>query len=157
MLIEWLNNTCCGVRLHVEALDTPRIRRFNADLEIQNILFEYTTVILSQAFLACYLVMSFNVPPWQIIQYSLTRIAISLGLDYVFNLISVFIQIHYYDIPMGKVWTKYWLRHVSANALVIIATVSYFGPSLVSIFEGYKYGSMVYELRNCTSIFLSPS
>ena len=153
MLIEWLNNSCCGIRLQVQALDTPRIRRLNADLEIQNILFEYTTVILSQAYLACYLLMTFNVPPWQIIQYSLTRIAISLGLDYVFNLVSVFIQIHYYNIPMGKVWTKYWLRHVSANVLIIILTVSYFGPSVVSVFTGNKYSLKEYKLRNCTSIF----
>ena len=151
--IKCLNNTCCGPRLEVQPLNSPRIRRFNADLEIQNILFEYTTVILSQAYLACYLVMSFDISPWQVIQGSLTRIAISLALDFVFNMISVFIQIHYYDIPMRKVWLKYWPRHVAANALIIICMVSYFGPSLVSVFAGYKYIWKEYKLRNCTSIF----
>ena len=152
--MKWINNTCCGVRLQVQALNTPRIRRLNADLEIQNILFEYTTVIWGQAYLACYLIMSFDIPPWQTIQNSLTRIAVSLALDFVFNLISVFIQIHYYDIPMRKVWTRYWLRHVIANALIIIIIVSYFGPWLIRVFEGYKYTSKEYKLRNCTSIFL---
>ena len=104
--MKCINNTCWGVRLQVRALNTPRIRRLNADLEIQNILFEYATVIWGQAYLACYLIMSFDIPPWQTIQNSLTRIAISLALDFVFNLISVFIQIHYYDIPMRKVWTR---------------------------------------------------
>ncbi|CAB3989533.1 Hypothetical predicted protein [Paramuricea clavata] len=151
--IKCLNNTCCGARLEVQPLNSPRIRRFNADLEIQNILFEYTTVILSQAYLACYLVMSFDISPWQVIQGSLTRIAINLALDFVFNMISVFIQIHYYDIPMRKVWLKYWPRHVAANALIIICMVSYFGPSLVSVFAGYKYIWKEYKLRNCTSIF----
>ena len=151
--IKCLNNTCCGPRLEVQPLNSPRIRRFNADLEIQNILFEYTTVILSQVYLACYLVMSFDISPWQVIQGSLTRIAISLALDFVFNMISVFIQIHYYDIPMRKVWLKYWPRHVAANALIIICMVSYFGPSLVSVFTGYKYIWKEYKLRNCTSIF----
>ena len=149
-----INNTCCGVRLQVRALNTPRIRRLNADLEIQNILFEYTAVIWGQAYLAYYLIMSFDIPHWQTIQNCLTRIAISLALDFVFNLISVFIQIHYYDIPMRKVWTRYWIRHVIANALIIIIIVSYFGPSLVRVFEGYKYTSKEYKLRNCTSIFL---
>ena len=37
--MKCINNTCCGVRLQVRALNTPRIRRLNADLEIQNILF----------------------------------------------------------------------------------------------------------------------
>ena len=152
--MKCINNTCCGVRLQVQALNTPRIRRLNADLEIQNILFEYTTVIWGQAYLAYYLTMSFDIPPWQTIQNSLTRIAISLALDFVFNLISVFIQIHYYDIPMRKVWTTYWLRHVIANALIIINIVSYFGPWLITVFEGYKYTSKEYKLRNCTSIFL---
>ena len=152
--MKCINNTCCGVRLQVQALNTPRIRRLNADLEIQNILFEYTTVIWGQAYLAYYLTTSFDIPPWHTIQNSLTRIAISLALDFVFNLISVFIQIHYYDIPMRKVWTRYWIRHVIANALIIINIVAYFGPSLIRVFEGYKYTSKEYKLRNCTSIFL---
>ena len=152
--MKCINNTCCGVQLQVRALNTPRIRRLNADLEIQNILFEYTTVIWGQAYLTYYLIMSFDVPYWQTIQNSLTRIAISLASDFVFNLISVFIQIHYYNIPMRKVWTRYWIRHVIANALIIIIIVSYFGPSLVRVFEGYKYTSKEYKLRNCTSIFL---
>ena len=42
-IIKCYNRTCCGPRLEVKSLDSPRIRRFNADLEIQNILFEYTT------------------------------------------------------------------------------------------------------------------
>ena len=151
--MKCINNTCCGVRLQVQALNTPRIRRLNADLEIQNILFEYTTVIWGQAYLAYYLIMSFDIPPWHTIQNSLTRIAISLALDFVFNLISVFIQIHYHDIPMRKVWTRHWLRHVIANALIIILIVPYFEPSQIKVFEGYKYSSKKYKLRNCTSIF----
>ena len=151
--MKCINNTCCGVRLQVQALNTPRTRRLNADLEIQNILFEYTTVIWGQAYLAYYLIMSFDIPPWHTIQNSLIRIAISLALDFVFNLISVFIQIHYYDIPMRKVWTRYWIRHVIANALIIIIIVLFCRSSLVPVFEGYKYSSKEYKLRNCTSIF----
>ena len=151
--MKCLDNTCCGVRLQVHALNTPRIRRLNADLEIQNILFEYTAIICGQAYLAYYLITSFSVPPWQIIQRSLTRIAIGLALDFTFNLISVFTQIHHYDIPMQKVWMRYWLCHVIANALIIINIVSYFGPSLIAVFEGFQYTSKEYKLRNCTSIF----
>jgi hypothetical protein len=87
-LVKYFNRTCCGPKLEVRSLNTPRIRRLNADLEIQNILFEYTAVILSQTYLACYLVMSFNVPPWQVIKGSLIRIAISLAIDFAFNIIS---------------------------------------------------------------------
>ena len=136
----------------VLSVDTPRIRRFNADLEIQNILFEYTTVILSQAYLVLYLVMSFKVHAWQVIRGSLIRISIRIAMDFVFNVISVFIQVHVYDIPMRRVWFKYWRRHVVANALIIIIMISYFGFSLVSVFAARQDRSMQYELRNCSSL-----
>ena len=143
----------CGSRLEVLSVDTPRMRRFNADLEIQNILFEYTTVILSQAYLVLYLVMNFEVSAWQVIQGSLMRICISTAMDFVFNVISVFIQVHVYDIPMRRVWFKYWCRHVVANALIIVVMISNFGASLVSVFAARQDRLLQYELRNCTSLF----
>ena len=144
---------CCGSRLEVQPLNSPRIRRLNADLEIQNILFEYTTVILCQAYLACYFVMSYDVPPWQIIKASIIRVAISLAIDFAFNIMSVLIQIHCYNIPMQRVWVKYWPRHVGANAFMIIVFVSYFGSVLVSVFAHNNYSSTGYELKNCTTVF----
>ena len=155
-LVQAFNRTiCCRAKLVVLPLNSPRIRRLNADLEIQNILFEYTGVILSQAYLACYLVMSFDVSPWHVIKGSLMRVAIGLATDFLFNIVSVFVQIHFYDIPMRKVWSNYWPRHVTANAFVCVCIVSYFTPSLVSIFASRKYMSMFKEseLRNCTSVF----
>jgi hypothetical protein len=151
--VKCLNRICCGPRLEVQLLHSPRTRRFNADLEIQNILFEYTTVILSQAFLACYLVMSYDVPSWQVIKASLIRVAISLAIDFAFNIISVFIQIHFYDIPMQKIWTKYWGRHVIANAIMIIVFVAYFGTVLIRVVADDNYTSKAYKLRNCTTMF----
>ena len=150
--VACLNKTRCGSRLEVLSMDTPRIRRFNADLEIQNILFEYTTVILSQAYLVSYLVMNFEVDAWQVIRGSLIRICISTAMDFVFNVISVFIQVHVYDIPMRRVWFKHWRRHVIANALIIVIMISYFGLSLVGVFAARRNRSMQYELRNCTSL-----
>ena len=152
-LIRCLNRMCCGSRLIVQPLNTPRIRRLNADLEIQNIVFEYTTVILGQAYLASYLVISYDVPPWPIIKASIIRVAISLAIDFAFNIMSVFIQIHYYNIPMQRVWVKYWRRHVSASAFMIIVFVSYFGSLLVSVFANNNYSSTGYELKNCTTVF----
>ena len=156
LFVQAFNRTsCCRTKLEVLPLSSPRIRRLNADLEIQNILFEYTGVILSQAYLACYLVMSFDVSPWQVIKCSLMRITIGLAIDFSFNIISVFIQIHFYDIPMRKVWSNYWPRHVTTNAFIFICIVSCFNTSLVGVFASRKYISMFKEskLRNCTSVF----
>ena len=156
LFVKAFNRTsCCRVKLEVLPLCSPRTRRLNADLEIQNILFEYTGVILSQVYLACYLVLSFDVSPWQVIKGSLMRIAVGLAIDFLFNIISVFIQIHFYDIPMRKVWSNYWPRHVIANAFILICIVTYFSTSLVDVFASRKYMSMFKEskLRNCSSVF----
>ena len=150
--IACANKTRCGATLSVETLDSPRIRRFNADLEIQNILFEYTTVILSQAYPVLYVVMNFNVDrAWEIIQGSLVRICRSTGIDFAFNIVSILIQVHFYDIPMRRVWLRYWRRHMVANIVIIVNMVSYFGFSLVSVFEAREDRLWDYPLRNCTS------
>ena len=60
--------------------------------------------------------MSFAVSPWQVIKDSSMRIAIGLAIDFLLNIISVFVQIHFYDISMQKVGSNYWPRHVTANA-----------------------------------------
>ena len=151
--IRCANKTRCGATLNVQHLDSPRIRRLNADLEIQNILFEYTTVILSQAYLVLYIVMNFKVDqPWETVKDSLVRICISAGIDFAFNIVSIFIQIHFYDIPMRRVWLRYWRRHLIANILIIVSMVSYFGFSLVSIFEARQDKIQKYQLRNCTPL-----
>jgi hypothetical protein len=53
----------------------------------------------------------------------------------VFNIISVFIQIHVYDIPMRRVWLKYWRRHLFATSFTIVIMISFFGRPLFDIFE----------------------
>ena len=152
--IRCFNRIWCGPRLEVRPLNSPRIRRLNADLEIQNILFEYSSIIFSQSYLACYLVMSYEVPHWQVINDAIIRIAIGLGIDFAFNIISMFIQIHSYDIPMQKVWQKYWQRHVTANAFILITCVSYFDTAMVKVFAHNNYTFREeYKLRNCTSVF----
>ncbi len=152
LFIGCANKTRCGATLEVLPSDNPRIRRLNADLEIQNILFEFITVITSQAYLVLYVVTNFDVVyPWQIIKSSLARICISTAIDFVFNMISVFIQIHVYDIPVRRVWLKYWRRHVIANTFTIICMVSYFGTSLVSVFQAREDMLLDLKLKNCSS------
>ena len=152
--IEWYDHRiCCGPRLILQPLDSPRIRRFAADLEIQNILFEYTTVIFSQAYLARFILMNFEAPPWQVINGCLTRVALSIAIDFMFNTISVHIQIHCHDISVCNVWKNFWIRHVVANAAVTICIISYFGGTIISVFSGLRDTLKIYKSRNCTSLF----
>ena len=153
-LIKWYNHgICCGPRLNLQPLDSPRIRRLKADLEIQNILFEYTTVIFSQAYLACFILMNFDVQPWQVIKGCLVKVALSITIDFVFNTISVLIQMSCYDIPVCMVWKNFWIRHVVANALIIIYIIDFFGGTLLCVFSGLKDTLKIYKPKNCTSVF----
>jgi hypothetical protein len=152
--IRRLKDCCAPIRLEMLLVESPRARRLDADLEIQDVLFQYTTAIVSQAYLACYIVMNFDVSPWPVIRASLIRIAISLSSDFVFNIISVFIQIHVDDIPLRKVWLKHWRRHVLANVFIVVCIVLYFGTPLLSVFVDNKsLFSAEYKLRNCTTVF----
>ena len=133
--IKCYNRICFGPTLVVQPQNAPRIRRLNADLEIQNILTEYNTIILSQVYLACDLAMRYDIPYWQAVKPSLIRVDIGLASDFLFNMISVFIQIHFYDIPMQMIWKKYWRLHVAANCFIIIIYVSYFGSVVTLVFS----------------------
>ena len=153
LLIKYFNRICCGPTLVVGSQNSPRIRRFNADLEIQNILTEYNTIILSQVYLAGHLAMSYDILYWQAVEPSLIRVAVGLAIDFLFNMISVLIQIHFYDIPMQMIWKTYWRRHVAANCFIIIIYVSYFGSAITLVFSDIDYASQGLKLKNCTTLF----
>jgi hypothetical protein len=81
------------------------------------------------------------------------RVATSLAIELAFNMVSVFIQIHFYDIPIQKIWMKYWGRHVFANAIMITVFVAYFGSVLVRVFADNNTTLEEYKLKNCTTLF----
>ena len=134
-IISLLNRTACCRRLNELPQNTPHYRRLKADLEIQDMLFEYSTLVLSQGYFALYFVESFKLSVWSFLYESLTRVAIGMGIDFFFNCLSNFVQTHYYNIPVGRVWTMYWKRHMLANFIIVIVIVSYFSPVLLSVFS----------------------
>ena len=83
---------------------------------------------------------------------SLIRIAIGLGIEFVFNFLSTVIRIHWHDIPITRVWSKYWKRHMFANGIVVAVLVCYFSKPLVAVFQGrfHDSGAGSYTIRNCT-------
>ena len=62
--------------------------------------------------------------------------AIGLGIDFFFNYISVFIQIHYHDVQ--RVWLKFGKRHVIANAIIVVVVIAYFSSDFLLIFQGRR-------------------
>jgi hypothetical protein len=151
-VIKFVNKTCC-TRLQLLPDDTPHHRRLKADTEIQNILFENNVLIISQAYIVLYMMTSFEHSDWSVVTESLIRIAIGLGIEFLFNFLSTFVRIHWYDIPIARVWSKYWKRHMFANGVILTILVCYFTKVLLTVFQHRVHstpGTANYTLRNCT-------
>ena len=75
---------------------------------------------------------------------ALKRVVIGIGIDLLFN--------HYYNIPIARVWKKYWKRHVLVHLLIVMVTVSYFTRVLLSCFLSRESGAndRQYIVKNCT-------
>ena len=151
-IISLLRRTVCCARLSEMPCNTPHYRRLKADLDIQDMLFEYSTLVISQAYFVLYHVESFELSMSSFFFESLKRVAIGIGIDFLFNCLSNFVQTHYYNIPVARVWKKYWKRHVLTHLLIVMVTVSYFTKVLLSCFQARESGAndTQYIVRNCT-------
>lgn len=140
--ITCFNKIWCGPRLEVQPLNSPRIRRLNADIEIQNMLFEYTTTILSQVYLACYLVVSYEVSTWAVINYK--RFFDPNGNKFGHR----FSEQHSYGLHSGS-----YLRYSLAKSVVEILASSPSSKSSddyrVCIIFCHSSGACVYQGRLC--------
>ena len=151
-VIKFCNKTCCTTLQHLPD-DTPHHRRLKADTEIQNILFENNVLMISQAYIVLYMMTSFEHSDWSVVTESLIRIAIGLGIEFLFNFLSTFVRIHWYDIPIARVWSKYWKRHMFANGVILTILVCYFTKVLLTVFQHRLHSTPEtanYTIRNCT-------
>ena len=151
-IISLLNRTVCCARLSEMPCNTPHYRRLKADLDIQDMLFEYSALVISQAYFVLYHVESFELSMSSFVFASFKRVAIGIGIDFFFNCLSNFVQIHYYNLPINRVWKKYWKRHVLANLVIVTVIVSYFTQVLLLCFQSRESGGngRQYIVRNCT-------
>ena len=151
-IILLLRQTVCCARLSEIPCNTPHYRRLKADLDIQDMLFEYSTLVVSQAYFVLYHVESFEFSMSSFFFEALKRVAIGIGIDFLFNCLSNFVQIHYYNIPIARVWKKYWKRHVFAHLLIVMVTVSCFTKFLLSCFQSRESeaNDRQYIVKNCT-------
>ena len=151
-IISLLRRTVCCAKLSQMPCNAPHYRRLKADLDIQDMLFEYSTLVLSQAYFVLYHVESFELSMSSFFFEALKRVAIGIGIDFLFNCLSNFVQIHYYNIPIARVWKKYWKRHLFAHMIIVVVIVSYFTEVLLSCFRARESGTneIPYIVKNCT-------
>ena len=151
-IISLLRRTVCCSRLKELPYNTPHYRRLKADLEIQDVLFDYSALVISQSYFVLYFTESFQLSMMSFFLEALKRVAIGIGVDLFFNCLSNFVQIHCYNIPIARVWKKYWKRHVLANLIVAMVTMTYFTHVFLSCFRARTFGTngRLYIVRNCT-------
>ena len=148
-IVSALNKLQCFQRLQVFPWNTAHARRFRADLEIQDILFEYNTLVLSQAYFISYQIQSFDVAFEPLLYKSLKRIVIGVLIDFIFNCMCNFVQMYYYNIPIGRVWKKYWKQHLLINIVLVFTIIAYF-MLFRSHFKKSGESSLKYTIRNCS-------
>ncbi len=149
-VIRFLNRRCCA-RLGHLAGNTPHHRRLKADAEIQNILVENNSLIISQSYTVLYEIINFQLSDWSVVKSSLIRITIGLAIEFVFNFLSTSVRIHWHNIPIARVWSKYWKRHVFANGIVVAVLACFFTQPLLAVFQDrFHDGAGNFTIRNCT-------
>ncbi len=97
------------------------------------------------------MIIHFQLSDWSVVKSSLIRITIGLGIEFVFNFLSIFVPIHWHNIPIARVWSKYWKRYVFANGIIAAVLVCYFTKPLLTIFQHrFHNGAGKCNIRNCT-------
>lgn len=145
---EYLENTSHCIRLGQLPQDTDHHRRLRVDKEIQAMLYQNTALVLSQAYLALYLITNFHKQLWAILKEPVKRIFIGLGISFFANCLSILIHIHWYKTPLQKVWLKNWKLHMLAVSLGCAMTIWYFTAVLLTVFEDSAKGL---NIKNCTA------
>lgn len=126
---------------------TPRSMRFVADVSIQLLLTEPTALVSAVGFIQLYRIMypdNLHAPGeyftglfWEFLWRCLT----GLGIDVIFNTISVWLQVMLFNIAVLRVWnSKNWRAHVTANAICTVMVALYFTEYLFSIVRGKHDG-----------------
>ena len=67
--------------------------------------------------------------------------------------LSTFLRLHWHNIPMARVWSKYWKRHIFANAVTVVVLVCYFTEPLLAVFQKRFHDTSIggnFTIRNCT-------
>ena len=123
-------------------------------MDIQDMLLEYTTIILSQVYVTLYLYSNFEVTFWVAVKEPLIRIFIALGIDFVSNSLAIFVATHYNNVPIQHVWIKHRKRHILASAIIAMVMVCYFTPVLLNIYHiSMDDQAKEYNIRKCTAPF----
>ena len=148
-------NEQCGVETTLIAarFRTPRSMRLVADVSIQMILGESTSLIAAVGFIQLYKFMYPDGSSKSPLRQFFIRVLIALSIDFVFNSFSLWLQMSYLNVAVVRVWRKKWRKHVLVGLIITIVTLCYFTTHLFAVVEAKNKSKAINKDFNCTGPF----
>ena len=128
---------------------SPRSMRFVADMSIQMILGESTSLIAAVGVIQLYNFLYKGKDTSSEITEFFKRVSIALSIDFAFNSLSFWLQMSYMNVAVVRVWRKKWRKHMFIAFILITVTMFYFSGDFFVLVRA-KNGS---KATNCTEPF----
>ncbi|XP_073246215.1 uncharacterized protein [Porites lutea] len=145
--------------LRANQFRSPRSMRFVADMSIQMILFESTSLIAAVGFIQLYKFMynrsdtsSASTNMVFITQFFI-RVSIAISIDFVFNSFSIWLQMAYLNIAVVRVWRKKWRKHMLVAFILTALTLCYFISDLFAVVEAKNTSGVIKDDISCRGPF----
>ena len=133
---------------------SPRSMRFVADMSIQMILFESTSLIVAVGFIQLYNFMyNRNDASSSSITEFFIRVSIAISIDFVFNSFSFWLQMSYLNIAVVRVWRKKWRKHMLVAFILTAMTLCYFTSHLFAVVKAKNTSGVIIANISCTGPF----
>ena len=133
---------------------SPRSMRFVADMSIQMILGESTSLIAAVGFFQIYKCIYNDQEAMSVITEFFTRVSIAISIDFAFNSLSFWLQMSYMNVAIDRVWKKSWRKHMVIAFIVTALTMLYFAGRLLAIVSAKSSSNSTMSNANCSQLIL---
>ena len=89
----------------------PRSMRFMADMSIQMILGESTSLIVAVGFFRIHNFVYSGQKALSVKTEFFIRVSIAISIDFAFNSLSFWLQMSYMNVVIDRVWKRRWRAH----------------------------------------------
>ena len=125
--------------------------RFMADMSIQMILGESTSLIVAVGFFR--FVYSGQKALSAKTEFFI-RVSIAISIDFAFNSLSFWLQMSYMNVAIDRVWKKNWRRHMVIAFIVTALTMLYFAGRLLRIVSAKSSSNSTMSNANFSQLIL---
>ena len=138
---------------------TPRSMRLIADMSIQMMLGEATSLIAAVGFIQLYSFMYNRVEPFSsdvtLVGGFFVRVSIALTIDFIFNSLSCWLQMWSFNVSVARVWRIKWRKHLLVGLIFTTLTLCFFTTHLFAVVREKHNSATKHTLStfNCTGPF----